>query len=159
MLANALGPASVTRESQRTLCGVPFGSKGSPATFTMKWEAAAKPITLLRSAMGRTSAPYNQVVLFSIPSVNYKVSLTSSHMRIMQRYTHSKTQQIDKCRGWQTLSRFDSPCAGILSAWQRRRFQLGQLRLNRRESSWGCCQLKYNGRMLNRVLAATPLVC
>lgn len=38
------------------------------ATLTMKCDAAARPITLLLSAMGRTSAPYSQVVLLSIPS-------------------------------------------------------------------------------------------
>lgn len=42
----------------------------SPATLTMKWDAAAKPITLLRRAIGRTSAPYSQVVLLSIPSAD-----------------------------------------------------------------------------------------
>lgn len=40
----------------------------SPATLTIKCDAAAKPITLLRRAMGKTSAPYNQVVLLSMPS-------------------------------------------------------------------------------------------
>lgn len=38
------------------------------ATLTMKWEAAARPMTLLRRAMGKTSAPYSHVVLFNMPS-------------------------------------------------------------------------------------------
>lgn len=41
------------------------------ATLTMKCDAAANPMILLRRAIGRTSAPYNQVVLFSIPSVPF----------------------------------------------------------------------------------------
>jgi len=36
----------------------------------MKCDAAARPITLLLSAIGSTSAPYNQVVLLSMPSMN-----------------------------------------------------------------------------------------
>ncbi|KAJ0136950.1 Uncharacterized protein HZ326_20068 [Fusarium oxysporum f. sp. albedinis] len=34
----------------------------------MKCEADAKPMILARKAIGSTSAPYNQVVLFNIPS-------------------------------------------------------------------------------------------
>lgn len=49
-----------------------FAKADGPAcvmpTFTMKWLAAARPKTLLRSAMGRTSAPYSQVVLLSMLS-------------------------------------------------------------------------------------------
>lgn len=37
-------------------------------TFTIKCEAAPRPITLLRRAMGRISAPYSHVVLLSMPS-------------------------------------------------------------------------------------------
>lgn len=42
------------------------------ATLTTKWEAAAKPMTLLLSATGRTSAPYSHVVLLIMPSVHKK---------------------------------------------------------------------------------------
>jgi putative hemolysin len=68
MLAKALGPASVTVEvCQRWYsCLINLYLR---ATLTMKWEAAARPMTLLRRAMGKTSAPYNHVVLFSIPSI------------------------------------------------------------------------------------------
>ena len=49
-MANADGPASVS------------------ATLTMKWLAAARPITFERNAIGRISAPYSHVVELSMPS-------------------------------------------------------------------------------------------
>lgn len=56
----------------------------------MKWEAAARPMILLRKAMGRTSAPYNQVVLFNMPSADQ-----------MSAYGTNRT--LGRCLNWHTV--------------------------------------------------------
>jgi hypothetical protein len=62
----------------------------------MKCEADASPITLLRRAIGRTSAPYNQVVLFNIQHAIYG-TLVKFSLSELGRVTYKSKQQTDKC--------------------------------------------------------------